>query len=177
VTAAARARLGLFAAGLLSACSGVDGEAFLTLKGPQFGVDGSTFRPVSAVMEERCGTLDCHGEVARPMRIYGQQGLRMPTEEPPPDYFTGGAATTPEELLANYGAMCGLEPDLLRRVMEKKAPPETLTLVRKARLTEKHKGGAIWFEGDPGDRCLVKWLTTPEGELDTADCILEVQKP
>ena len=40
------------------------------------------FRSVSALLEQRCGTLDCHGDVARPFKLYGRIGLRAPIFDP-----------------------------------------------------------------------------------------------
>ena len=39
------------------------------------------FRVVSQVLERRCGTIDCHGDGARPFRVYGRTGLRRPETE------------------------------------------------------------------------------------------------
>jgi hypothetical protein len=164
-------------------CSGIPSvNDYETIDGPPFGSQGITFQPVSRVMEARCGTLDCHGQISRPLRIFGQQGLRLPTMHPEPGYVTAGTVgTTPEELLANYASMIGLEPEKLKKVVEGQADPDSLTLVRKPRLTEKHKGGKIWSQNDFGDACIIKWLTdvtvpgsTPK-ELDTSDCDKELE--
>lgn len=145
--------------------------------------DFESFAPVSTVLEARCGTLDCHGSLARPMRIFGQSGLRRPidfaaaeagdpiqkaladeVEAGADEYYPGGAqATTPSERLENYKAMCGLEPELTARVVQGSADVDTLTLFRKMRLLEKHKGGRIFNEGQPGDVCLAQWLTKSLG--------------
>ena len=61
---------------------------------------GATLPAVSAYMERRCGTLDCHGSAQIPMRIYGQLGRRKPDEGNIP----GGAITTVAELDAKGGA-------------------------------------------------------------------------
>ena len=75
-----RARLVFTAASLLIAagCSSVDPTATVTVKEPSFGPQGSALRPISSVVERRCGTLDCHGSTYRPLKIYGQIGLRRP---------------------------------------------------------------------------------------------------
>ncbi len=165
----------LLAAPLLAACSAVDPAAITTLKGPPFGDQGTDFRPISAVVERRCGTLDCHGQVSRPLRIYGQYGLRAPVTTPPAGYYPGGlAATTVDELTDNYDSMCGLEPEIMNLVVAKKDPPEALTLVRKPRLMEKHKGGLVWNKGDDGDTCVINWLT---GVMDTSPCADELLHP
>ena len=48
------------------------------------------------------------------------------------------------------------------------ADPERLTLVRKARGLEDHKGGTVFHSGDDADRCLVSWLAD---QTDTAACL------
>jgi hypothetical protein len=162
----------------LAGCSAVDPTAQVTVTGPTFGAEGSAFLPISSVLERRCGTLDCHGSTYRPLKIYGQIGLRRP-EEPGStnvksfkDYYSGGTEpTTQAELFDNYLSVIGLEPELLDAVVAKKGLPDTLTLVRKPRLREKHKGGLIWNPSDPGDLCLLNWLT---GIADTAPCDQEL---
>jgi hypothetical protein len=161
-----------------AACGGVDPEAEITVTGPSFGAKGSSFRPISAVLERRCGTLDCHGSAYRPLKIYGQIGLRRPEPEGSAnvksfkDYYSGGAEPTTEaELFDNYLSAIGLEPEILDAVVSGEDLPDALTLVRKPRLREKHKGGLIWTQGDPGDLCLINWIT---GTGDTAPCDQEL---
>jgi len=157
-------------------CTGPDFSGELVV-GPAFGKSktdksGALFQPVSAVLEKRCGTLDCHGSTFRPLRIYGQFGLRFPMDRKTfeaslgaslgtyEQYYTGGAVvTTPEELLQNYQSVIGLEPELTTQVVEKTLLPDALTFIRKPRLAEKHKGGRIWDQGKPGDRCLGDWIS------------------
>ena len=162
----------------LAACSSVDPEATVTVEGPKFGAQGSSFLPVSSVLERRCGTLDCHGSTYRPLKIYGQIGLRRPELKGSTnvvsykDYYSGGSEPTTEaELFDNYLSVIGLEPEILEAVVAKKDLPDALTLVRKPRLREKHKGGLIWTASDPGDLCLLSWLT---GTDDPAPCDQEL---
>ena len=58
--------------------------------------------------EQRCGALDCHGQVGRPLRLYSASGLRKNTG-------AKGARDTrptqPDELLDNYFSVVGLEPE------------------------------------------------------------------
>jgi len=150
------------------------------------------FRTVSGVLERRCGSLSCHGTQERPFRLYGQYGLRRP-EIPVngliavdggtvvfEDYVSGGlVATTDAELNDNYVSACGLEPEIMDKVVQNKPEPEELTLVRKPRLTEAHKGGKIWGAGSAtgtqgGDACLLSWL---EGKVDDKSCEYELEKP
>ena len=175
-------RSGLAAAGivaavgaLLSSCidtSGVTEIACAPL---------ANFTSVSPVLEQRCGTLDCHGSEGRAMRIYGSIGLRAPdpAHANDPDYYPGGKTpTTPLEQGLNYRSVCGLEPELTNEVVENKAQPDVLTLVRKPRLTEKHKGGRIWDQGKPGDRCLVGWLESgyAPSNFSAGDCQAELMR-
>src|SRR6185503_17022392 len=106
-------------------------------------------------MERRCGTLDCHGSMFRPMRLYGRLGLRDPVEK----NVTGGKATTPRELDENYASVCGLEPEKMSQVVaDVGASADKLLLVAKARGVEGHQGGAVVKQGSAGDECLVIWL-------------------
>jgi hypothetical protein len=173
----------------LATCSGYDATAVTRVTGPPFGDGGADFRPVSAVVERRCGTLDCHGQIVRPLLIYGQYGLRLDGGTADDgggddggaegganggDYPGGLLPTTPAELIANFQSMCGLEPEILGQVVAGQAPPEALTLVRKPRLAEKHKGGLVWNKGDDGDVCMVSWLM---GMTDTMTCATELMHP
>lgn len=131
------------------------------------------FELVSTLLEQRCGTLDCHGNTARPLRIYGQFGLRYNPDEDP-EIYSGNlnAPTTDEEILRNYYAVCGLEPEKMTIVQAGEATAESLTLLRKPRLTERHKGGRIWDQGKEEDRCLESWISEDEpGEYDEAACL------
>lgn len=184
---------------------------------------------VSEVLERRCGTLDCHGQPARPLRLYGNAGLRRPepdtgTEGCKADkdctgtartckvglgcidkaitdyaqyYPGGGIGTTASERVENWQTLCGIEPELFTVVYccaagedvckgfdyaancatPSSFDPERLTLVRKARLREKHKGGLVWNEGDPGDVCLINWLTGvyDKGDVEPSACVDELQ--
>ncbi len=230
---AASMALAATAFGLLivtSSCLGENATATVTTAcvpfDPQDAADA--FVNVSEVLERRCGTLDCHGQSSRPLRIYGNAGLRRPepdlgTEECKKDadcggagrvcdvglgcidksindyaqyYPGGGVGTTPSERIENWQSLCGLEPELFTVVYccaageghckgfdyagncakPESYDPERLTLVRKARLREKHKGGLVWNEGDPGDVCLTSWITgVYEAGAETTACTDELQ--
>lgn len=190
---------------------------------------GDPFNRVSEVLEKRCGSLDCHGAISRPLRIYGNAGLRRPEPELGTEdctaqtdcgagrtcreglgcidsaiydyaqYYSGGAInTTASERLENWRSLCGLEPEVITVVYCCSAgegtcngidyastcadpdsyDPGSLTLVRKARLREKHKGGQIFTPGEQGDLCITYWLTGRyEGEPDLLNaCIEELKK-
>ena len=204
--------VGFGAAVVTASCLGDTANAYVQSACVPFDPtdDGDPFVLVSSVLEERCATLDCHGALARPLRIYGNAGLRRPepdlgTEDcgagddcgqgrtckvgigcvdariyDYAEYFSGGSInTTPSERLENWRSICGLEPELMTVIYccaagegtcggfdyaancadEADYSVERLTLVRKARLREKHKGAQIWGAGDAGDKCLTNWLT------------------
>ncbi|MET0410449.1 MAG: hypothetical protein ABW217_04105 [Polyangiaceae bacterium] len=121
------------------------------------------FAPVSAVLAHGCGSLDCHGRAGQNLRLYGDYGLRLDPEDIP-----GGDEMTAAEHQANYESVVVLEPEALSSVwLERGRDPERLTLIRKARGREAHKGGSVFWEGDAGDRCLRSWLS---GAIDVATC-------
>lgn len=165
---------------VLGACSSVDEAAVTVAKCPPSEV--GDFRPVSAVIEQRCATIDCHGSIARPLRIYSRFGLRrqvLPEEHDASfafeEYFPGGdVPTTDDELQDNLRSICGLEPELMTKVIDKTLAPDELTFVRKPRLLEKHKGGLIWNKGDTGDQCITNWLL---GGKNSSKCQEELNHP
>jgi hypothetical protein len=128
---------------------------------------------VSEYMARRCGTLDCHGSVARPLRLYGQYGLREPTE----DNVSGVGKTTPLELSDNYEAVCGLQPEqMTAAVADHGASADQLVLIEKARGEEAHKGGQVTHQGgqgtlpSPGDDCIAGWLRGDPPAMVAAAC-------
>jgi hypothetical protein len=121
-----------------------------------------TFPEVSDALQQSCATLDCHGQVGRALRIYGYGGLRLSSLDTPL-----GDPTTDPEYLASYEALVSLEPETLSRVVTEQADPNQLSLVRKTRGIEHHKGGQRAITGDALDRCIVLWLT---GHFDPEPC-------
>ena len=134
------------------------------------------FPPVSLVLERRCGTLDCHGALARPLKIYSGNGLRLATLEEIGDAgvaqenetIPGGRATSPEEFEANWRSVCGLEPEKTLRVVTGEIPPEDLMVLRKPLLLEEHKGAQLFLEGDPGATCVSCWF---RGFPEVVECL------
>ena len=127
------------------------------------------FSDVGNALELRCGTLDCHGQAGRSLRLYGYGGLRLSAAETP-----NGDPTTDQELDACYASLVGLEPETLSNVATGRADPNELTLVRKMRGSERHKGGQQARQGDALDRCVVRWLTT---QYDPAPCADVINAP
>ncbi|MFO0546759.1 MAG: hypothetical protein U0271_00160 [Polyangiaceae bacterium] len=125
---------------------------------------------VSQTLERRCGTLDCHGDPGRPFRLYGRNGARLD----PNDVVGGTDGTSTAELRENRASACGLEPEKMAAVVNDGEDIETLTLVRKPRLIEAHKGGLVWQADSPGFVCLSSWLA---GDVDRAACEAEIAEP
>jgi hypothetical protein len=153
------ALVALAALGALAACSAPAPDARYTQTTLP---DSASFPPVAQLLELRCGSIDCHGTPYRNLRIYGSTGLRFsPTDRP-----LVPTCSTADEIAQDYLSVVGLEPETMSAVAAG-GDPSLLTMVRKARGTEAHKGGAIWTQGDDSDNCLVTWL---HGQADSAAC-------
>ncbi len=154
----------LFACATLgnSGCSAPDANGRTVGKFP----DPATFKPLANMMIARCGSLDCHGQPGRNLKIYGASGLRLAGGDEPTK--AGPLFATANEYEADYGSVCGLEPETLAAVVQDGGKnPERLTMVQKARNSQEHKGGAVIVRGDAQDRCMLSWLT---GTIDAQSC-------
>ena len=146
---------------LLSAsCSTAPSDARIGVIGPNssekaFGI------PVGNFLGHRCGTLDCHGQPGRNLRIWSCEGMRLsPGDVSICKRAQGGRTTTEEEHLATYRSIVGLEPAIMSEVVANHGQdPELLTFIRKARGVESHKGGALFVPGDDQDVCVTSWLS------------------
>ncbi len=127
--------------------------------------DQAQFTMVSPVFELRCGSLDCHGQAGRPLRIYSGLGLRLPNDA---GNLPGVNATTPDEIAANYYSVIGLEPEEMTRVIAGEDPPTALLILAKPLMLEAHKGGPAMATGDPAYLCITSWLLGTG--LDTPSC-------
>lgn len=115
------------------------------------------FESMADALQPSCGTLDCHGQASRNLRLFGERGLRL--ENTLREKGTESSTST-EEYDATYLSLVGLEPELLHVVIRDRGErPERLSLIRKARNTEVHKGGALMKRGDNLDRCMLTWIT------------------
>ena len=150
---------------LVVGCASVDPEATVAAECP----DAAQFVHVSPFLEASCGTIDCHGAIARPLRIYGKVGLRLDSAA-----ISGAGDTTRAEMAASMQSLCGLQPELTSRVVEGRAAPEDLLVVQKARAEVQHKGERLVRPGDDGDVCLTSWLA---GHVDEAACARAVPLP
>jgi len=150
--------LALWVAGA-DACSLPENDAVLGLQKP----DRATFAQVADALQPSCATLDCHGQRNRNLRLYGGRGLRLD-----PGGNSADEPTTDGEYQASFLSVTGLEPEALDAVVNSGGlDPERLSLLRKGRGTERHKGGTQMLAGDPLDRCIVSWLA---GRIDSAAC-------
>jgi len=132
--------------------------------------------PVADYLDHRCGTIDCHGNPARNLRIYGCNGMRLSDADIASCiHRNGGSLTTPAEHMATFRSLVGLEPTVMSEVVADYGQhPELLTFIRKMRGTEAHKGGQIDHAGDDQDICVTSWLTTghPDGgQTDQTACM------
>jgi len=161
-------------AAVTSGCLGADATATQTFKCPSreaFSGEpadgGADVLAVSAFMERRCGTLDCHGATLRPMRLFGKFGLRDPGQH----NVTGGAPTTAAEIDANYTAVCNVDAEQMDKAAQDFGQSaEKLLVLQKARGVEGHKGGTIVTQGTPGDDCLLGWLRGDQLSLVAPRC-------
>lgn len=123
--------------------------------------DLESFKSTSAhlLFENRCGALDCHGHVGRPLRIYSQNGLRLAVTNDGPR-ATG--RTTDAEIAENYLSVIGLEPELLAKAFAT-GDYDNVQLLLKPLGSGKgirHKGGTLFqaTQTDPGWQCLIGWV-------------------
>lgn len=143
---------------VLAACNSPDASA--TLVSPC--IDRASFEAVSGYMEVGCGTLDCHGSVARPLMILGELGLRQSSQD-----YPGGTPTTTDEVDANWHSLCGLQPEVITALSQGEASAPDSLIVQKGRATVHHKGAAVFLEGSAADRCITAWLS---GTADNEAC-------
>jgi hypothetical protein len=153
------------------ACSSAPSDSRIGVDAP----DRAQFDDVGNFLDHRCGSLDCHGSAQRNLIIYGCEGLRLDPAAEPGCRTSGGTDTTAAELDATYRSLVGLEPALMSAVVRGKGEhPEALTLVRKARGSEEHKGGALVVPGDAQDLCIASWLA---GSTSTDACAQALTTP
>ncbi len=160
------------AGGLVTSCSIPDASR-MTIVGGTTGPNESLYAQyVDPYLARRCATLDCHGQIGRPLRLYSQLGLRQSDAGfYTPGEVTGftGIATTPEEKQANYEAVVGLQPEVMAQVVADLGnDSERLLILLKPLMLIPHKGGKIINPGtgtaadtDPttlGYDCINDWL-------------------
>jgi hypothetical protein len=172
---------------IVAACYGPDGSpqyqvpvdpnAQLTLLVPQ----RSQFDGVANMLNFTCGTLDCHGQIGRNLRLYGVEGLRLGNG---PFDVPGGQPTTTAEIDADFRSAVGLEPERWNEMInaydngQGEFHPEWLSIYRKALGLEAHAGlapiaiyKADGVTYDERYTCLTSWM---QGNVDQTACTKSV---
>ena len=102
---------------------------------------------VQPVIRDTCTSLDCHGRVERPLRLYARWGLRL-------DVSLRDQPESIEEMTANAEAMFTMDPDLVAG--------ENLVLLKPLAVDDggmKHEGDDVFeSRSAPGFVCLEAWL-------------------
>jgi hypothetical protein len=109
---------------------------------------------IHPIAEVRCGTLDCHGSMDRPLRLYSETGLRLlglPRTGP----------LTQGERDANIASLGAVDPAGVGLA--------NLNIAKPLRGGIDHEGGELWADpGEPEVVCLVAWLdgtgSTPDAQ-------------
>jgi hypothetical protein len=166
---------GAVAAALVACASSPDpNRVTMIYTGPNSLSEFTTY--VQPVLANRCATLDCHGQIGRPLRLFSQFGLRLVDDA---GNVSGGLKTTTAEIFANYTATISLQPELTSRVFaQSDTPPldaHALLLMRKPLQLERHKGGPVFSSGGATDNCLSSWLTAKG--IDTTACTAALMVP
>ena len=160
-----------FASITIASCSIPDSGRVTTVGGTTGPNEDLYKQYVDPYLARRCATLDCHGQIGRPLRLYSQLGLRQsdggsytPLEV---SGFTG-EPTTDAEKSANYEALVALQPEVMAQVVAgyPNDYSERLLLLLKPLNYIPHKGGKIIEPGGPEDTdpatqgydCLHDWL-------------------
>jgi hypothetical protein len=140
------------------------------------GLDRASYETmVQPVVERRCGSLDCHGTLARGLRVYGTNSLRLPNDA---GLAVGNGKTTSAEAQATYASLVGLEPEKTSAFAAKS--PRTsddayaLVILSKPLERERHRGGLSLRRGEPAEQCIRAWLL---GAPDAAACTAALPRP
>jgi hypothetical protein len=150
----------LLASGTVSAISAF-ALASCSVQNPDIGIAAppysrASFGPVADYLSNRCGTLDCHGQLTRNFRVYGCIGLRASPDASP---ASCASPTSDQEDGDTYRSLVALEPQVMTAVYggcstaaagsgpvyppPAGCHPELLTFIRKAIGLEAHKGGQL----------------------------------
>ncbi len=153
------------ASGTLLGCTAApSASSVISVSGPnydEFVGGGENGAGVHAFLENQCGTLDCHGETGRPLRLYSVDGLRAPNSA---GLVSGSGLETSAELYSNFLSVISLQPEETDRVVAGQDPPTELLLLQKPMGSVSHKGGTRIVIGDAMYRCLTSWFSAPAGE-------------
>jgi hypothetical protein len=132
---------------------------------------------VGDMMIQRCGSLDCHGQVGRPLRLYGYGALRLPSDAGAATPLAGN--TTSDEYQADFDAVVALQPEDLIRVVTGSQDANTLLLLLKPTNNLVHKGGPVLSGSprDPGFNCLADWVTYQYNAVPDQNCVNAIYPP
>jgi hypothetical protein len=115
---------------------------------------------VQPILEARCATLDCHGNVDRPLRLYAATGLRASDA-------LRDRPLSAEEVAADVRSLAAIDPG---------ATPEASAILSKPLAGgQAHEGGDLWTTTDePQVVCVRSWLA---GAVDVAACTTAAAQP
>jgi hypothetical protein len=155
-----------------NACSSPDSGAISQLVLPD--KDQFINQGVNTFMEKRCGSLDCHGQIGRPLRIYSSNGLR---KNDGPKGVRDTRATQPDEILANYYSVVGLEPEEISYGRATEGAFVDFLLLKKPLGIDqggvRHKGGSVLRSTDSGFECLITWVSGATDQAKCADAVIQ----
>jgi len=102
---------------------------------------------VQPVLRDTCTSMDCHGDIGRPLRLYAHYGLRL-------DASLRNEDESDLEIEANILSMASVDPD--------RPAADNLVVLKPLATFEggiDHIGGDIWADRNAeGYRCLEAWL-------------------
>jgi len=133
----------LFVVLSLSACTDTSADDLVV----ELGDSTALGQWVQPIIRHDCASLDCHGDLVRPLRLYALHGLRLDAELRDEDESV-------EELSANVLSIAGVDPTA--------NPEDSLVLVKP--LDEdaggfEHVGGDLFADtNDPRYQCVLAWL-------------------
>jgi hypothetical protein len=156
---------------MLGACSSSpDPAATVNANGPSVAQFQAAVGPAYAVFERRCGSLDCHGNTARALRVYGRTGLRADNDA---GIRPGTTPTTGDEIALTYRSIVGLEPEKIGQLANGLDPTQLLVLAKPLML-QFHEGGRQLMKGENAEVCIRTWLS---GAADRTACTVGAQPP
>jgi len=94
----------------LASCSSVQNTQ-IGISAPPYS--HASFSPIGDYLANRCGTLDCHGQTSRNLRIWGCEGMRLGDDASPVSCVN---PTTEDEYQATYRSLVALEPQVISSV-------------------------------------------------------------
>lgn len=149
------------AASLLGVACSIDSQGEVSL--PPVG--SASFTDIQTFVGSGCGSLDCHGDPGRPLRIYSVYGLRLTVDLRTQSTIPASAPNpiTTGEMARNSTSFAAFSLDLpidQHRALAKPLSEEAGGMA--------HKGGDLWPSKEaPEYLCLRAWL---DGAQDADAC-------